>query len=170
MKLTLRQQEAINQIIQEEVRGITKSRDSRHETLRRSKRNEMIVEGLDPMRRLVAEAIQTRNPGDPLFTPPGLHEKFGAFDVKDRNVLGGEYGEEETMLPHNFENAAKEQFVMLLEPVSELFVDSHLDLVDGMGPGAREEYSDDLMQLAVEMQQELLSVIQSYSAKFTEKL
>lgn len=95
-----------------------------------------------------------------------INEKFGAWDVENRVDLG----DGDTMMPHNFEEAAKEIFAQSLQGVVQTFVDKHMEMVEaGMPPESHESYEASLEDLGHELHEALMNVIAKYSDKFIEE-
>ncbi len=126
------------------------------------------------LRRLISEAIETRQPGSPLFTPPKdkISERFGAWDRDMKTDSGNEDDDTNMgMMPHNFETAAKETFSIVLDKVAEAFVDTHMDMIEaGFSPESHDAYREQLMEKALKLKQAMMGLIEEYSDEFSEEL
>lgn len=130
------------------------------------------------LRKLISEAIQSREPGSPLFTPPPvqsrktrrIEEKFGSFDRSDKTYFDGGPDAEPTIMPHNFEGASEETFRIFVDKIKEAFVESHMDIIKaGFSPESHDAFSDDIVKMAAELGEEIMELIAAKSDSLSEK-
>jgi hypothetical protein len=156
MKLTPRMAKEINSIVQEEVQGALEGRRLAERITRKVDQKPVKLNKLQ-LRSLLREAIQGRQPGEP--EPFQMTEKFGAYDVENRYDMG----EEEPMMPHNFEATHKELFSQALDPVVGEFVEGLMEMYDaGFAPEGREGARKACEAAGQEMKAELMSVIEKW--------
>lgn len=133
-------------------------------------KKQVIKLGRSQLRGLISEAIQSREPGSPLFSLPGdnISERFGAWD---KNMDGNENEEGEMVMgPHNFEAAAQETFSIFVDKIVEAFVDTHMEMIEaGMSPESHEGYREDLMDQGLQLKKDLMKVIEQHSDEVVEK-
>lgn len=131
------------------------------------------------LRGLIKEAIQSREPGSPLWSPEKTKrtrktEAFGPYNVKGTNDqqerLPPRGKPRHPMMDDNFENARKELFSQALDSVVEEFsttVHEYLHMEDA-SPEASDDLELELESVKEELREELLNVISSFLMKFAD--
>jgi hypothetical protein len=129
------------------------------------------------LRSLIKEAIQSREPGSPLWPPEKMKrsrktEAFGPYsaDPVPYNPTGKGRRAPREMQDDNFENARRELFSQALDSVIEEFVETaheyfHTESMSGPDEG---EVESEIEYAKEGLREELLQVISKYLSEFTD--
>ena len=135
------------------------------------------------LRGLIKEAIQSREPGSPLWSPEPERkrtrktEAFGPYDASKKFTNYPHDPDKDPPMQHvNFENAHHEAFLQALNPaIEELINTSHEIFEAEWGPeqhGAwndiKAEFDSDVQSISENMREDLLSVVSEYLKKVND--
>lgn len=161
MKTTRRQDQVLNEILQEKTQNALQGRRFRSAINEKLDQKPIKLDRAG-LRRLLSEAIQTKRPGEP--EPFAVDEAFGTFDRENTYDDMG-------MMPHNFESSHHELFYQALQPVVDEFVKSMMEVYDaGMSPEGHKGADASVKKMAEEMRKELLTVVEKWTEEAADQL